>query len=101
MKCRLLTGSFSVLLLIAPLASAQEQVANAQEQVANAQEQAATEAKRQAQVALKPNAQSPQQNMQQAIAFEKYKELAAEREARKTPNADRSIETPRTEKTKK
>ena len=45
---------------------------------------------------MKPNAQSPSQSMSQAIAFERYKELAAQREARKSgqsSDADRSVES--------
>jgi len=45
---------------------------------------ATKEAARQARVALVPDAQqSPAQTVQQAIAFERYKDMAAEREARK------------------
>jgi len=62
--------------------------------LATAQERATAEARRQGRVALNPNAESPNQTMQQAIAFERYKELAAEREARKTSRADRSVEAP-------
>jgi hypothetical protein len=90
MKARLLTGPLSVLLLFAPLARPQDH--------------AAKEAHRQAQVALKPAGESPSQTMQQAIAFERYKELAAEREARKeagVSNADRSADTPRPAKATK
>jgi hypothetical protein len=49
---------------------------------------AAKEAERQARVALDPNAQqSPNQSMAQAVAFERYKEMAAEREAQKEASA--------------
>jgi hypothetical protein len=51
------------------------------------------EAQRQGQVALKPDAeQSPSQTMQQAIAFERYKEKAAEREAEKEASAQTAKE---------
>jgi hypothetical protein len=47
-------------------------------------DEATREAQRQGQVALKPNAaQSPNQTVNQAVAFERYKDLAAEREAQK------------------
>jgi hypothetical protein len=51
------------------------------------------EALRQGQVALDPNAQqSPSQTIQQAIAFERYKEMAAEREAQKEASAQTAKE---------
>jgi hypothetical protein len=69
------------ILLCAPLVNAQSET--------KANEDAASkEAQRQAQVALKPNAQqSPSQTVQQAVAFERYKEMAAEREAQKEASA--------------
>jgi hypothetical protein len=54
----------------------------------NPDEAANREAERQSRVALQPNAQqSPTQTLQQAIAFERYKEMAAEREAQKEASA--------------
>jgi len=51
-------------------------------------DQATREAQRQGQVALTPNAtQSPTQSLSQAVAFERYKEMAAEREAQKEAGA--------------
>jgi hypothetical protein len=51
-------------------------------------DEATREAQRQGQVALKPNAtQSPTETVSQAIAFERYKEMAAEREAQKEAGA--------------
>jgi len=83
MKTRWITGPLGGMLLFASMAFSQDG--------------ATAEAKRQGTVALKPDAQSPAQSMSQAVAFERYKELAAEREARKegTSSADRSVETPR------
>src|SRR6185436_4638762 len=63
---------------------------------AAASDDAAREAKRQGRVALTPDAgQSPAQTLQQAIAFERYKDLAAQRDARKqatVSEADRSMD---------
>ena len=64
-------------------------------------DQATKEAQRQGRVALNPQAQqSPAQTAEQAAAFERYKELAAQREARKegvategARSADRSVDT--------
>jgi hypothetical protein len=80
MNIRLLTmGS---LLLCAALLHAQSEPKASSDDAAN------KEAQRQAQVALQPNAQiSPTQSVQQAVAFERYKEMAAEREAQKEANA--------------
>ena len=92
MKPRLRMIPLSAILLLAPLAFSQEQSSPA----APAPDAAASEARRQGSVAMKPNAQSPNQSMSQAIAFERYKELAAQREARKSgqsSNADRSVES--------
>jgi len=51
-------------------------------------DKATREAQRQGQVALTPNAtQSPTQSLSQAVAFERYKEMAAEREAQKEAGA--------------
>jgi hypothetical protein len=93
MKPRLRMVPLSAILLLAPLAFSQEQSSPA---ATPAPDAAASEARRQGSVAMKPNAQSPNQSMSQAIAFERYKELAAQREARKSgqsSNADRSVES--------
>src|SRR5437660_3376866 len=75
MNVRLLTGA--TVLFCAGLLNAQSD----QKPAADA---ATAEAQRQGQVALAPHAtQSPTQTVQQAVAFERYKELAAERQARK------------------
>jgi hypothetical protein len=79
MKYRLLTAGS--LLLCATLLHAQSEP-KAGTDAAN------KEAQRQGQVALQPNArQSPSQTIQQAVAFERYKEMAAEREAQKEASA--------------
>ena len=102
MKVRLLTGPVCALLLCAPLAYSQSSEAKANNnqaaQAAPASTDAATaEAKRQGTVALKPAEHSPSQTMSQAIAFERYKELSAQREARKegTSSAARNAEEPK------
>jgi hypothetical protein len=65
-------------MLCAGLLQAQSEPKKGSEAAAN------QEAARQGRVALAPDAQqSPNQTMQQAIAFERYKEMAAEREAQK------------------
>jgi hypothetical protein len=74
MKIRLLTAG-TVLLGAALL--------HAQSEPKTGADAAKREADRQARVALQPDAQSPTQTMQQAVAFERYKEMAAEREAQK------------------
>ena len=79
MYIRLFTGG-TVLLCAALL--------HAQSEPKVSPDEATKEAQRQGTVALKPNAaQSPTQSVQQAIAFERYKELAAEREAQKEAGA--------------
>jgi hypothetical protein len=76
MNIRLLSAG--TLLLGAALLHAQSEPAKP------AADAATKEAERQGRVALVPNAQqSPTQTVQQAIAFERYKDMAAEREARK------------------
>ena len=61
---------------------------HAQSEPKTGEDAAAKEAQRQGRVALTPNAnESPTQSVQQAIAFERYKELAAEREAQKEASA--------------
>ena len=99
MKLMLRMLPLSTMVLFAPLAFSQEQ-APAKEQAAPATVPAhdapAAEARRQGRVAMKPNADSPTQSMSQAIAFEKYKEMAAKREARKSgeaTSADRNEES--------
>jgi hypothetical protein len=85
----------SAILAFAPFAFAQDPAPTS-----TPSDTASAEARRQGSVALKPNASSPSQSMSQAIAFERYKELAAEREARKAgavSAADRSIEKPKAE----
>ena len=80
MNIRLLTAG-TVLLCAALL--------HAQSEPKTGTDEAGREAARQGRVALDPNAQSsPTQTVQQAIAFERYKEMAAEREAQKEANAD-------------
>jgi hypothetical protein len=79
-----------------------------EENAAATSDQATKEAQRQGRVALNPQAQqSPAQTVDQAVAFERYKELAAEREARKegvstesARSADRSVDTQRPVKAK-
>ena len=61
---------------------------HAQSEPKTGPDEATKEAQRQGTVALTPNAnQSPAQSVQQAIAFERYKELSAEREAQKESGA--------------
>ncbi len=75
MKIRLLTGG--TLLLCAALL-------HAQSEPKTGTDEAGIEAARQGRVALDPNAKSsPAQTLQQAIAFERYKDMAAERQAQK------------------
>ena len=99
MKSRFLTGSLSTVLLFAPLVYSQTSASKTADEAPPAASDTATaEAKRQGRVALSTSDQSPAQSMSQAIAFERYKELAADREARKegmNSNADRSVESPR------
>src|SRR5262245_18676950 len=105
MKAKLVTAPLAAILCLAPLAYSQESKSAASSETKTAaQDAASAEALRQGRVAMDPNAQSPQQSMSQAIAFERYKELAAEREARKEArgmNADRSAETPHAKPVKK
>ena len=96
MKAKWITGPLGAMLMLAPVAFSQEAATPA---AATPTHDAATaEAKRQGTVALKPNAnQSPPQTMSQAVAFERYKERAAAREAQKegtATSADRSVEKP-------
>jgi|GEM_PF-2880876 hypothetical protein len=70
MRARLLAGISATLLVVGPSFAAVQD------------DSAAQEAKRQS-VANSKTDSSPAQTMRQAIAFERYKELAAEREARK------------------
>jgi hypothetical protein len=61
---------------------------HAQSEPKTGPDEATKEAQRQGRVALQPNAQqSPSESVQQAIAFERYKDLAAEREAQKEASA--------------
>ena len=98
MKSRFLTGSLSTILLFAPLMYSQSSATKGTDEAAPTASDAATaEAKRQGRVALTTSDHSPAQSMSQAIAFERYKELAAEREARKEgmhSSADRSVDSP-------
>jgi len=86
------------ILLLAPLTFAQA------EKTAGS-DAATAEAQRQGTVALKPTvSQSPSQSVRQAVAFERYKELAAEREARKmgrSSSADRSVDSTKPVRVKK
>src|SRR5471030_1339003 len=85
MRARLLAGISATLLVVGPSFAAVQD------------DSAAQEAKRQS-VANAKTVSSPAQTMRQAIAFERYKDLAAERQARKeagrssatSNNADRS-----------
>ena len=95
MKPMLRMLPLSTILLLAPMAFSQGPAT---------QEAPTAEARRQGSVAMNPNAESPKQSMSQAIAFEKYKEMAAEREARKSgegSTADRSLESKPAAKVKK
>jgi len=91
------------MVLLAALAYPQSPGKTPDETRAAASGAATREAQRQGRVALNPQAgQSPTQTIEQAIAFERYKQLAAEREARKqgsVSDADRSMETPRSMET--
>ena len=86
MNVRMLTGA---IVISAALLNAQTEPKQAPDEARQgAVDQATKEAQRQGQVALKPNAtQSPTQTVQQAIAFERYKDMAAEREAQKEAGA--------------
>ena len=100
MKVRLLTGG--ALLLCAALLNAQSDEKKAPADERQAAASAATqEAVRQGSVALKPNAQqSPAQTVQQAIAFERYKDLAAAREAQKEAGGSSNVSSETTTKPK-
>ena len=78
MRARLLAGISATLLVLGPCFAA-------------VQDEPVHEARRQS-VANSKTDSSPAQTMRQAIAFERYKDLAAEREARKEAgqSADRS-----------
>src|SRR5689334_728398 len=93
MNVRLLTGG--ALLMCAALLNAQsEPKKTTEDSRQTAASEATREAQRQGRVALTPNAtQSPTETVQQAIAFERYKELAAEREAQKESGATRQTAT--------
>jgi hypothetical protein len=87
MNAKILAGTLGTILLAAPLTFAQDEKTTGSDR-------AAAEAHRQGRVALKPLADSPSQSMHQAISFERYKEMAAERQARKegrSSNADRTM----------
>ena len=80
MRARLLAGISVTFLILAPcLAVAQDDARKGSKDPDNS---AVQEAKRQG-VANSKTDNSPTQSMQQAIAFERYKDLAADREARK------------------
>lgn len=81
MKARLLAGISATLLVLGPCLGAVQD------------DSAAQEAKRQS-MANSKTGRSPAQTLRQAIAFERYKDLAAEREARK--EAGRSSATSNT-----
>jgi hypothetical protein len=79
MYVRLLAAG--TLLWCAALVQAQSEPAKA---ATDSNTQARQEAERQGRAALKPNAEgSPSQSMRQAIAFERYKEQAAELQEQK------------------
>jgi len=90
MNARLYTAG--AVLLGAAFLNAQSQSKPAPEegrQAASTEASATQEALRQGRVALQPNAQqSPSQTVRQAVDFERYKELAAEREAKKEAGAN-------------
>jgi len=80
MRARLLAGISATLLVLGPcFAGVQD---DARQGSKDRDSGAAQEAKRQSPANSKTDS-SPAQTMRQAIAFERYKELAAEREARK------------------
>ena len=102
MRARLIAGISATLLALAPCFAAVQD--DARQSGKEGETAAVQEARRQGVAANSKTDKSPEQSMRQAIAFERYKELSAEREARKegrskvTNNtADRS----RDEKTKK
>ena len=85
MNIRLLTAG-TVLLSAALL--------HAQSEPKTGPDEATREAARQGRVALDPNAKSsPTESVQQAIAFERYKDMAAEREAQKEAGAANAATT--------
>jgi hypothetical protein len=77
MRARLLAGISATLLVLGPCFAAVQD------------DSAAQEAKRQSVAANSKTDSSPPQTMRQAIAFERYKDLAAEREARKEAGQSR------------
>jgi len=98
---KLSVRTFAAMALFAAFAYPQSQTKAPDENQATASDEATREARRQGRVALKPDAQSPAESMRQAIAFERYKELAAQRQARKegsvsetSRSADRSVDKP-------
>ena len=80
MRARLLAGISATLLILGPCFAASQD--DGRQGSKDRDSVAAQEAKRQG-VANSKTDSSPAQTMRQAIAFEHYKELAAEREARK------------------
>jgi hypothetical protein len=104
MNPKVLCRSFAAGLLFAALAYPQAETKTSEANQGTAPNAATAEAKRQGRVAMKPNSESPAQSLRQAIAFERYKELAAQREARKqgtastSTEADRSMEKAQPEK---
>jgi hypothetical protein len=86
MRARLLAGiSATVLILGSCFAAAQDDARPGKDR----DDVAVQEAKRQSVAANSKTDMSPAQTMQQAIAFERYKNLAAEREARKEAGQSR------------
>src|ERR1700686_1175320 len=95
MRARLLAGISATLLVLGPCFAAVQD--DARQGSKDRDSGAAQEAKRQSVATKSTTDSSPAQTMQQAIAFERYKDLAAERQARKeagqsgaTNTADRS-----------
>jgi hypothetical protein len=86
MRARLLTGISATLLFFGPCFAASQD--DARQGSKDRDSGAVQEGKRQG-VANSRTDSSPVQTMQQAIAFERYKELAAEREARKEAGQSR------------
>lgn len=80
MRARLIAGISAALLTLGPcFAGVQDDARQDKDRDSGAVQ----EARRQSMAANSKTDSSPEQTLRQAIAFERYKELAAEREARK------------------
>jgi hypothetical protein len=87
MRARLLAGISATLLVLVPcFAGVQD---DARQGSKDTDSSAVQEARRQSVAANSKTDSSPAQTMRQAVAFERYKELAAEREARKEAGQSR------------